>query len=513
MRFLLVLLGAASALWPGFCVAAGSKRVVLIVWDGMRPDFISEQNTPTLFRLAARGVTFRNHHSVYLSSTEVNGTALATGAYPARDGIIANLEYRPQIDPLEPVHTEFLGVVRKGDELTRGHYVGVPTIAELVRDAGGRTVIAGAKPVVLLADRAPRASSGAGISLFAGATLPASVLSLITNRLGPFPVEAALNPTRNDWTTSALLEELWADGVPEFSLLWMNQPDLSQHFNGPGSEPVLAGLRNEDKNLARLLAALDAKGASASTDILIVSDHGCSTVSARVDLAEALTKAGLAATREFKRTPQRGDIVVVSNGGSSLVYVIGHDKGTIRQVVHFLQNWECSGVIFSKAALPGTFPLHQARIDSVDAPDIVVSMRWTSDKSTNGTPGEVFSDIGYGPGQGTHVSLSSFDMHATLVAAGPDFRSGFVDSVATGNVDVAPTVLWILGVKPKQRMDGRVLSEALSVQSPEVHSSTTRTIEAKAATDRQGWWQYLKFTEVNSVRYLDEGNGRQVPRD
>jgi hypothetical protein len=52
------------------------RHVVIVVWDGMRPDLVSEQYTPTLWRLAQGGVTFRNHHSVYPSATVVNGTAI-----------------------------------------------------------------------------------------------------------------------------------------------------------------------------------------------------------------------------------------------------------------------------------------------------------------------------------------------------------------------------------------------------------------------------------------------------
>ena len=53
-------------------------------------------------------------------------------------------------------------------------------------------------------------------------------------------------------------------------------------------------------------------------------------------------------------------------------------------------------------------------------------------------------------------------MHNTLIAAGPDFRQGIVDDTPSGNVDVAPTILKILGAKPPPTIDGRVLSEALN---------------------------------------------------
>ena len=44
------------------------RQAVLIVWDGMRPDFVSEEKTPALWRLSKEGVFFRNHHAVYPSA-------------------------------------------------------------------------------------------------------------------------------------------------------------------------------------------------------------------------------------------------------------------------------------------------------------------------------------------------------------------------------------------------------------------------------------------------------------
>src|SRR5947199_8814451 len=119
-----------------------SRHVVVVVWDGMRPDFVTEQNTPTLWKLAREGVTFRNHHSVYPSATMVNGTALVTGVYPGNSGIIANHVYRPDIDPHHAVDVELRSVVEKGDQVSCGKYISAPTIAELVQRTGARTVIA-----------------------------------------------------------------------------------------------------------------------------------------------------------------------------------------------------------------------------------------------------------------------------------------------------------------------------------------------------------------------------------
>src|SRR2546430_7131483 len=125
------------------------EHVVIVVWDGMRPDFVSEQNTPTLWKLAQSGVTFRNHHSVYPSATIVNGTAINTGVYPNRSGILVNHDYRPEINPKTSIDVENARVIRKGDELSGGKDIGVSTIAEIIHNARGTNGIATAKNVGL----------------------------------------------------------------------------------------------------------------------------------------------------------------------------------------------------------------------------------------------------------------------------------------------------------------------------------------------------------------------------
>src|SRR5438093_3413679 len=151
-----------------------AEHVVVVVWDGMRPDFITPQYTPTLYQLAVRGVFFKNHHPVYISTTEVNGTGLATGVYPNRSGIMANSDYRPEIGFLGPNATEGIEAIRRGDLLSEGNYILVPTLAEILHKAGYPTVVAGTKPVALLHDRSAKRTSAAAqnsIVLYKGHTM------------------------------------------------------------------------------------------------------------------------------------------------------------------------------------------------------------------------------------------------------------------------------------------------------------------------------------------------------
>jgi predicted AlkP superfamily pyrophosphatase or phosphodiesterase len=233
-----------------------SKHVVLVVWDGMRPDFVSETNSPTLWKLAKQGVVFRHHHSVYVSATNVNGTAIVTGAYPGHSGIIANQEYRPDIDSKKIIGIETPEAVRKGDEISGGKHVAVPTIAELVRAAGQQTIIANAKTVGLLQDRHLDAARDKDcVLLFSGQLLSAQGLASVVELLGPFPISGYMQ--KDVWTTKALTEIFWKDRVPAFSLLWLSEPDGTEHETAPGSKDALAAIQSADDNLAAVLAALD----------------------------------------------------------------------------------------------------------------------------------------------------------------------------------------------------------------------------------------------------------------
>jgi len=525
LLFLIVFSSAAAVV-----AAKPERHVVVVVWDGMRPDFVTEQNTPTLWKLAREGITFRNHHAVFPSATMVNGTAIVTGIYPGKNGIIANHVYRPDIDPHHSIDVELPAVVKKGDEVSGGKYILVPTIAELVQHAGGRTVIASAKTVGLLLDRQADVGTAKNcVTLFAGKSLPAEIIPSITATLGPFP---SGHLQQDAWTTKAMTDCFWKDGVPALSVLWLGEPDLTQHESAPGAPAALAAIKSADENLAAVLSALDQRDARGSTDVFIVSDHGFSTIKRSVDLRRILNDAGFTAKieelriakdgnqsaggirdkTEFNDQPKPGDIMLAANGGSVLFYVVGHDKKLIRRLVEFLQQSDFAGVIFTKEPMEGTFGLTQALIQRGDAPDVVMAFRWTDLQNQFGVTGEIDADWQRAAGKGTHATLSRFDMHNTLIAAGPDFKRGQTDDLPTGNVDLVPTILQILGIKVPHQMDGRILSEAVAAPTSLLPAPKpeAKSIEARKDFPSGTWRQTLKISRVGSTIYLDEGNGAFV---
>ena len=91
-----------------------------------------------------------------------------------------------------------------------------------------------------------------------------------------------------DVAAKVVLPMFKARNKPFVLVFWSRDPDGSQHntgdslntitpgINGPTS---MAGIKNADNNLAQLRKALDELGLAASTNIIISSDHGFSTIS------------------------------------------------------------------------------------------------------------------------------------------------------------------------------------------------------------------------------------------
>src|SRR6202790_2263422 len=91
-----------------------------------------------------------------------------------------------------------------------------------------------------------------------------------------------------DVAAKIVLPMFKARNKPFVLVFWSRDPDGSQHNNGDSLNTVtpgitgptsLAGIKNADDNLAQLRKALDDLGLATSTNIIISSDHGFSTIS------------------------------------------------------------------------------------------------------------------------------------------------------------------------------------------------------------------------------------------
>ena len=105
-------------------------------------------------------------------------------------------------------------------------------------------------------------------------------------------------------------------------------------------------------------------------------------------------------------------------------------------------------------------------------------------------------------GAAGHGSTNPDDVHNTLIAAGPDVVRGFSVTSPSGNVDLDPTLLHLLGLPVPSAMDGRVLREALRSQSLQRTEIRVRTVSM--ATGDDTYAITATPSEVEGQSYFDQ---------
>ncbi len=94
-----------------------------------------------------------------------------------------------------------------------------------------------------------------------------------------------------------------------------------------------------------------------------------------------------------------------------------------------------------------------------------------------------------------HGGLHPHEMANVLIVGGAGARAGRCSPLPAGTVDVAPTILTLLGVDGADAMAGRVLAEAFNV---DVSSAVEPSMETVSSGSR-----LLRYWRLGDLRYLD----------
>ena len=479
--------------------SAPARRAFVMIWDGMRPDLVSPELTPNLARLAAGGVHCLDSHAVYPTVTRVNSASLSTGALPGSHGIVGNTLFAPLVDRREPVsigdHRTLFALI----ESRGGRLLPRDTLADRVAAAGGRTVVvsSGTPGSAFLCH--PRVLDCPGDRIFNHALmLPDGARDELEARVGPLPPPSVPNSAQNAYFTRAIVEYVLPAYDPTLLVFWHNDPDKTQHHRGFGSPEALASIRDADANLGSVLAALEARGLRDETAVAVVSDHGYVSIGPSVESTEPLQAAGLGQALE------QGRLVLSRNGCSLLVNVADGDARLIEQVAAALRRWRHGGLVFTGArglpTLEGTLPLDLVGCAGELAADVLCALAWDDEPN-------IYGHAGRSPGLDTaysasHGGLSPWEIRNTLILAGAGFKRGLEHRLPAGNIDLAPTLLHLLGLERPPDQDGRVLAETL-LDGPDPATLEVKRTRLSAETD--GYRQTVQFSELASTRYLDFG--------
>ena len=484
------LLGAACSAPPPPSASApaprdrAQNRHLLVVLDGLRPDYVTPALMPNLHALAQRGVVFTDHHAVYPTVTRVNAASIATGAYPETHGLLGNSVFFPRVDP-----ARFLSTAERANllriERAEAALLTAPTLGERLAGAGMRLLVAsaGSSGSSYLLNHTV---AGGGIIHYEYA-LPAALGEAVRRELGRPPPAALPNRARNRYIVDAFLQ-IGLDRIdPAVAILWLSDPDTTAHARGIGHPTSVLALRAVDAELGRLEDGLRAAGRLETFNIWVTSDHGFSTHTDGVDLDALLAP--------FAGELPDGTPRIVAGGGA--IYVRDGDPDAVARIVEALQGSARIGAIFTRdGRVAGTLGLADARWDHERAADILYSPAWTDAENLYGYRGT--SAAG---GTAGHGSASPYDIHNTLIAAGPDLAAGSEVSLPTSNVDLAPTFLYLLGLAAAPTMAGRPLIEALAA-GPDLPAAREPG-EIAAATPDGGYRAVARTSAVFGRRYLD----------
>jgi predicted AlkP superfamily pyrophosphatase or phosphodiesterase len=471
---------------------ADAQRVLLIVLDGCRPDYVTPDVMPNVHALGQRGVVCTNHHAVYPTVTRVNSTSFATGCYPAKHGLMGNAVYFPSVDPDKGFSTGSAENLMRIAEAIDERLVTRPSIGEVMDQHGKKylAVSSGSSGSAFLLNHMVRGGGLINVDL----VLPKSLRATVDDVLGPVPDEAYPNVPRNHWVVDAYLKLALEEIQPDVTYMWLSDPDHTGHAKGIGDPVTVEALSAVDNEIGRIIATLDEKGLSETTNIIVTSDHGFSTQTAEAQLVPFLVQ------EKLKASLSSTDVIVVDGG----IYVDGRDDSRIEAIVNALQQTPWAGALFIKAKepgsddgiVPGTLSLEMARFDHERAPDILVDAAWSDAENERGWKGTTAL-----PGTAGHGTSSPFDIHNTLIASGPAFKKGVVNDLPTGNVDMMPTICTLVGVPVPEGVDGRVLIEIL--RDTEGTPPKVETSVHKSSVTTDGYSTEAHVSHVGESRYLD----------
>lgn len=480
--------GRAGVQAPPFRVRRNEHRpakyLVLIVLDGARPDYFNVPNIPHVRSLLHSGTSYTNAWAGILESETPSGhAAIGTGSNPKQDGI---LSFSWANSDNIPVTLFDADRVRQGLMERVMSRAGATSIARLVHGADR------AAKVVALSGHKYYAADGIGgpdadvimyyaatkdgkfaPTAFPGHGPPAGILTrpdLVSNSTHPpLSVEDHLAMRLAVTAFQRMRQTVTLINVPEFDY-------PLGHVDGGDRDPTMVRtlMRGFDSDLGRLEAAYRKAGVLDRTLFVITADHGFAPIYHQVTkqvIENAVATAG-------------GDIIAASYHTAAYVWLKdGRVSARAAANIATLQNPRIQSVYF-KESVPGGFRYVRAsgsgtfRTRGVDAANQYLLRSFAGPKSPDLA---VFytEDTASLPGseatwKGDHGGADWQSQHIPLVFAGPGVRRNAVSPQPARLIDIAPTALRLMGIKPTG-MNGVILADAMR------HSTRDWTAAQRAA--------------------------------
>jgi len=295
-----ILAGASARLAP-------RPRVILVSVDGLWARDLQRAEwagvpLPVLDSLRRAGALAAGVIGSFPSVTYPSHTTMVTGVPPARHGIYSNRRFLP------PTDTTSVELWYWDADSIR-----VPGLFEEARAEGLKTA------AVYWPVTAHHRSLDYNIPDAWDPWASDSVLVAL-RRLGTPGLLDSLGALRAGEVTDSLraywTEEIVRRWDPDFVLLHLLDVDHWKHEQGPVGDSVWIVLRQADRYIGGILAAL--RAAPRATTVIVTSDHGFLPYGQQLRVGVLLARAGLV-TLDTAGKVTAWDAAVLSNGGSVMI--------------------------------------------------------------------------------------------------------------------------------------------------------------------------------------------------
>ncbi len=465
---------AVAALIPAAASAAQRPIVYAVVLDGLDGDRVEQGGAPFISSLLAgeggRGTYFPRSSSVIPAETNPNHTAMMSGAYPGSSGVAANafalyapLASEDSCAPTGPFDFSVLPTETSGESPTCPD---AELVFEAIRRQGNPDRLVSAaifgKPKLgrIFAGTEFRADRRDADYLWA----PCSEGSDDDSYCGDVPVNPISGYAVDDAAVMDVVLES-ADGVavgsrsrrPDFTFVNLHQIDSAGHSTGVGGIYDTA-IAQADDQVERLVSALRERGEWKRTVLILLSDHSMEATPSKLSLTDTLTGAGVS----------EAEFLAVDNGSVDLIYLADREAGARFELLARMREAILAESGITEVLYREPNPLDGGKSFTVDR----FHPEWNSAGPRSGDlfvisdPGVAFSEgsPASNPLIGNHGAPQTADNFLAVTGGSPLVRTRTVNGPGRSsnpvNVDVAPTVMGLLGLAAPADSRGRFLRKA-----------------------------------------------------
>jgi predicted AlkP superfamily pyrophosphatase or phosphodiesterase len=448
-----VLVACTAALSPRMAGAAPRSHVVLVSLDGLYPEIYRRSRelgvkVPNLERLVRDGVSADGMRGVFPTATYPSHTTLITGVRPGRHGVVANSVFSPEAEPAWYWYADSLRVTCLPQAAgTAGLSVGVSCWPALV---GAPWVRWHLPEIWSLGEK--DASSRDKVLHWATPGLVAEV----EKRFGDWTSDRFDWGKQDDRITDGAVYLIEAKR-PQLLLVHLVEVDHVLHGAGRNAAVALRAFEVADKQIGRLLAALDRAGLRDSTNVVIVGDHGFTNVHTDVRPNVQLVELGLLS----EGGGRAGDWRAIARTTTAAAAIYVRDRGDAETATRAQRHFER----LAAERYAGIFTvLDRAALDRYGAfPGAAFGLVCEPGYSFSGRDNGAF--LAASRSRGMHgYRPEEPSMFAGFIATGPDFQIG-LQLPQIRMLDVAPTLAEVLGIDLGPQVEGVVVPGLLRSRS------------------------------------------------